>query len=578
MKSSDNNSDKSTATRENSTSSDAEVNFDDIEVDKLRLKRSERKDYTPDMLLDVNKKPKFSCHRCHRLKKKCSKEFPKCSYCVRTSNDCFYVKRSTKKNNAQTDNTTTEGIKANDLESMKVNWIQKDGEDTTNSVLQLPPIKTILNNNFSVPSLLVDTNQIATRSPNSKDEFINLKSFDDANLPVGFLYNYIHNYENQYPIFDSKGILEEIQKIDFTSESIVGFHIYMILSIGCLITDSSNNSELFDQYFNDNIIESIVDIPNFIYDRELDLYNLKLIILLALYHSHKQNSHMVLNLIILLNKLVIRYDFYKLSHSDPQRNQKLSIFWSSVNLDYEFNFTTNRPSKNSLNLELIIAAPNSKISLLDNSFTNQLIQLHLLQNRLNNLKLVTQITDENFKVNPENGPNIINVHLQTMSKDIEVWRHETYKIMSRAFYHDEEYLKQFDHFVNVNYFYLTIELDQLSTTKSSEFTSQFLYHYFALVLPVDKSKNKSSLSLNNYLNLKKLHNVVTYTLIALKDKNYSTSFKNNISLIITLYQLLYNNHRSVTNELLDSLKTLNDDIHDEDIDKVILTITGIKHV
>ena len=38
-----------------------------------------------------------NCNRCYRLKKKCLREYPKCSNCLKSGSDCEYVDRSTKR-------------------------------------------------------------------------------------------------------------------------------------------------------------------------------------------------------------------------------------------------------------------------------------------------------------------------------------------------------------------------------------------------------------------------------------------------------------------------------------------------
>ncbi|CAH6723323.1 hypothetical protein CLIB1444_14S01508 [[Candida] jaroonii] len=589
---------------------------------EARLKRSQRDDYPPEMLINSsiilpNSKTKNSCHRCHRLKKKCSKDFPSCSYCIRTSNDCFYLNKSHIKSKNSSEDFKSKSsifpeIMKPEKESITIlrNWIHKDIESyddnnngeagniannpkteqstgccksnngfikgitnlitgnngvdprnenmhqnmhNANGVNEIPPHKILRTKTLSISSLLSDvtpgvTNERVSCKLISKalklnrhfdEEFVNLKPIGEKKLALAFAANYFCNYSHIYPIFSEDQIVSKLKQMDFEKENVVNCHTYLILSIGCLIYDSIHMTKHYNKCFSESLIDSVIDITNFnpkSCNTESELNDIKTMILFTVHYMNRNDDLVVSNMITILSRIILKFEFFKLNSGDKFKMIKNCIFWTVINLDFEFNLITDNPVAVSLDLWKLLYYKNSKLQLLtatpsnnedDVVYSNRIIEFNLLQKRIIDLKVVTKVAGDNQEM----------AELKEISKAVEVWRVNSTGCVSKLFEDHHEDAKFYSFMVNLHFFYLLIESDQLSSTKNSEFSLQFLSIYYQLTSQIDTNK-QTGLAINNLIYIYKLMNVVKYNLINLKIQSLFSNFKMNIPVITNLFRIL----------------------------------------
>lgn len=588
---------------------------------EARLKRSQRDDYPPEMLINLsiilpNSKTKNSCHRCHRLKKKCSKDFPSCLYCIRTSNDCFYLNKShIKSKNSNEDFKSKSSILPEIMKPEKENitilrnWIHKDIEsyddnsgDGINNVIpgivqqsnngtnpppvssnngtgvqagkegpnpnsenmhqtmhnancanEIPPHKILRTKTLSISSLLSDVtpgdsnervnckliSKALKLNKHSDEEFVTLKPVSDGKLPLAFAANYFCNYSHIYPIFSEDQIMLKLKSMDFAKENVINCHTYLILSIGCLIYDSIFMTKHFGKCFSESLIDSVIDITNFnpkSCSSESQLNDLKTMILFTVYYMNRNDDLVVSNMITILSRIILKFEFYKLNASDKFKMIKNCIFWTVINLDFEFNLIIHNPVAVSLDLWKLLYYKNSKLQLLTASpstnaddvvYSNRIIEFNLLQKRIIDLKVVTKVAGDNQEM----------TELKEISKAVEVWRVNSTGCVSKLFEDNHEDAKFYSLMVNLHFFYLLIESDQLSTTKNSEFSLQFLSIFYQLTSQINPHK-QTGLAINNLIYIYKLMNVVKYNLINIKIQSLFSNFKMNLPVITNLFRIL----------------------------------------
>lgn len=399
--------------------------------------------------------------------------------------------------------------------------------------------------------LLKSVKENTAKSNDFEDEFINLKSFSDNQLPKMFIYNYFHNYEHIYPILNKQDVVDEIGNINFENESIINLKLYLILSIGCLVNDAINQKNLFNEYFNDKIIEDIIHFTNFNQlscNTDHEFNNLKLLVLLTIYYLNKNNVDMTWNLMGILNRLMVKLDFFK--HGDDADIKK-HIFWAVYNMDKELSLLLDKPSQLPVNEIITIPGFDTCVQTNDISARNdsglseemigKFIEFARLEDKLNNYKLMANNAGENSK-------------LTSLSGEIESWRVSVSRTIHQLYSSiDSNFLQEFTLLINLNYYYISIELDQLSQTTSSQFTLQFISQFFSLsILNNDHISNKNfiGLSLNSFFFIKKLFKVIKYNTVNLlslidtsgfESNNKIHGFRNNFQIVVNLLNYMNNN-------------------------------------
>ncbi|KAK6463318.1 hypothetical protein DFJ63DRAFT_115328 [Scheffersomyces coipomensis] len=548
-----------------------------------------------------------NCNRCYRLKKKCSREYPKCSNCTRTGNDCEYINRSNKRRKRLPGSRNIKHLGEQVEVSIITDSSDKEsspndiGTVTTQTDNIIKPItlketkesakSSVAHKLVSVSSLLVSeeddstphpTKTLTVREPrpkkipsaalsssarrdkevndipaedklakrlltstktNLKDEFINLKSISDLDLPSTFVRNYFDNFAHKYPFINKVQFLTSFQTIDFTKESIINLDTYLLMAIGCLIYDSkaTHSKSHFNEYFNDKSIISIIDVLDLNItknDKEESFENLRLLLLLTIYSITSLNTSLCWGLIGILDRLVIQLDLYKKSDNVVYER----IFWSVFNLDKELSLLVDKPSQLPIDEFMQLKTPLTE-SIYENEnmdLVNQEIGLSYLKNLILYLNLSNNKTYD----------------LKQVSTDLEKWRISTSSIIHQNFGHSTN-MQDFITLINLNYYYMLVELDQLSSSESFQFTLQFISNSFQLIVSESEQDSKKAftkLSLNSSLFwYKQLFKVIRYSISSLanilQDNSLTTvqinlklsEFSSNLQVIINLLNYLQDN-------------------------------------
>ncbi|CAK9438437.1 uncharacterized protein LODBEIA_P26610 [Lodderomyces beijingensis] len=459
-----------------------------------------------------------NCNRCYRLKKKCSRTYPKCSHCERTGSDCEYVDRSKKrrKTNEGSGVETSAGAGADaDLnqdapilpalnphhhhhhhhhhhqpiatklpgfKSMSVSSLLANDAATDESIraremqknFQIPTAalassarrarERVKDNivdkiNFKITSNSVESNKL-------KDEFIAIRGITDKSLPITFALNFFENFGHKYPFVNKDDFLSRLGKIDFSKDSIVNLDVYLLLSIGCVLYDMKCLTGNYESYFKTKSSENILDIL----DLSFAAFNpevFELLLLLSLYGVTRFKLDLVWNLVGILNRAIVKFELHK--KLDDIRVER--IFWSTHNLDKELSVLVRKPSQfPKYDYFEDRAITNSVYSEENLALINHYISLAKIQD-----SLVDSIL-KNTSAELKNISGALGRWVGSLTKDVSLK------------YVSEPHLQDLIPFANAQSYYLQTEMDQLSTTKSFQFPSQFIFYSFTLLIAAsDKS-------------------------------------------------------------------------------------------
>lgn len=486
-----------------------------------------------------------NCVRCYKLKKKCSRTYPKCLYCLKTGLLCEYIDRRNKKHKPDDESANGDSSRSLSIASL-VN--KEDNEEFRNieltSSMDPPPRE----NNEPRPLPSRSANKLSKRvmalavnngtKQHLLEEYLVVKQISDESLPMAFAHTFFANYEWKYPFMNRPEFMDKFSKISFAQETFVHLDVYLIMAVGCIVYDANNNTRFYHEYFSDKLIELIVDIISYDVRLEEDLHTAHLLILLSIYAINVSNHNLVWNIMGFLNRLIIFLTDF--TGNSPQCMRK-RCFWTVFNLDKELCLMLDKPSQ-------FMPGPLMKV---DNTFDETLyegedtslsslmthgVMLHQLQDRMLSLRLGLVPKTEHSLVE--------------YSSDLDKWRVSTL-LLVHSEYADLPLLQNFISLVNLDYYYLLIELDQLSSTESFQFTLQFLSNSFSLLLSESLMKEVIGTSLYSLFWFSKFFKVVEYNLLALTrilKNDMSTSdltlrlsdFNSNVQLILNLLKYLLN--------------------------------------
>ena len=447
-----------------------------------------------------------NCNRCYRLKKKCTRTYPKCSHCERTNSLCEYVDRSKKRrkigeefsngnlghsqistiSHVKSNLTPTKHIAPNHKQMSVSSLLSTDSNDDQTRAREIQK-------NFKVPTaalassarrarekekdtLVGKLNHKSTQAPrfsNLNEEFISIKAITtDPKLPVIFALNYFENFGNKYPFINKVDFLKKLDQTDFSKDSIVNLDVYILLSIGCILHDMKCLNENFKLYFKTKNIESVLDVL----DLSFATYNpeqIQLLLLLCIYGVTSFNIDFVWNLIGILNRAVVKFELYKKLSEDPTAER---IFWSVHNLEKEVSLLLRKPSL-FLKYEYFSSQSISKLLYEDEN-------LSLINHYISLGKFHDSLIDSILKNSREK--------LTEISSNIGNWVGALTKDISLKFV-SQPALQDLIPFANVQSYYLQTEIDQISTTKSFMFPSQFIFYSLTMLISaLDKSNTFES--------------------------------------------------------------------------------------
>lgn len=435
-----------------------------------------------------------NCNRCYRLKKKCTRTFPKCSHCERTGSQCEYVDR-TKKRKKSSDNvvllsepdgqlihiasadSTQTGVVAHKLISVSSLLVPdqsdnqvKNREKSKNKKIATAALASSARraqekDKEGVEKINYKTTQQPTIS-NIQEEFITMKEIKDDTLPLAFALNYFNNFGHKYPFVNKDVFLNKLRKIDFAKDSIVNLDVYLLLSIGCILYDAKTQTSHYSDYFKTKSIYSIIDVL----DLSFSTYNkdsIHLLLLLSIYGLTSLNNEMVWNLIGLLNRAILKFDLFK------KLDDKLveRVFWSVHNLDKEISLVVMKPSQFPKYTYIKKQDIDSTIYEEEN--------LSLVKHYISLGKIQDSLVDAVLSHSNEN--------LTQISRELGTWVSSFTKDISLK-YVSQPNLQELIPWANIQSYYLQTVMDQVSTTKSFQFPSNFIFHSFtSLISASDKS-------------------------------------------------------------------------------------------
>lgn len=484
-----------------------------------------------------------SCNRCYRLKKKCSREYPVCSHCLRLGSDCEYENKRAKrrkadKTNEINDEETKTTNNTNDDTSNDTYTYKKNGSSLTGSSITMrnstlmsaspSPGQSISHGSrhLSHRALLAKRSALRALKPptpmNLREEYITMDSVPEDKAYT-FANSFFTNYGTKYPFISQTRFFSWFGRINFDQEAIVNLDGYLVMAIGLLIHDLNTKSTTFASYFSEKIIESIVDIIDFDMSQSLDLENVRLLLLLGIYSLHSFLADLCWSIVGALDRIALQLDLY--CTKDPL---KLRLFWSIYNIDKELSILRNKPSQ--IPSDRYISLPFPLTDPLHGQPENN---LDVVNQEIAYYKLVDQVLMHKLAVSPPSS-------LQQLSSDLEKWRIATSRTIHTR-YCDNPMLQHYVSQVNMKYYYLCVEMDQVSDSQLSQFTLQFLLNSFTLLI---SENNKScGLSLHNLFWYQLLFRVIRCTLVSVEKilgagPAEFAEFNNNLQLAVNIVKFL----------------------------------------
>ncbi|PVH13849.1 uncharacterized protein CXQ87_001967 [Candidozyma duobushaemuli] len=473
-----------------------------------------------------------NCVRCYKLKKKCSRTYPKCLYCTKAGSECEYIDRKVKKPCVE---------KAAVPKSVSIaSLVHSEETEQPFENIELPPTeqsasKSAIAKKFNNRAI---SRQPSAGPPNLSDEFLVVKPIEDESLPSAFVRAYFASYSWRYPVVDQRAFNQSFEAISFNTETLVPLDVYLVMAVGCIVFDCNHGTSHYNTIFSDKMIESIVDIIT--YDPETDTQSSTLLVLLCIYAVNASNRDLAWSILGFLNRSII----YKTDFLGTSTGFSKNVFWAVHNLDRELSLMLNKPSQ-FVPVSIIRQSTDfSDIESDENLATlmTKAVELHKLQDRVLSLKLGLQANDKDA--------------LRQLSSDLESWRVSVSSVVHSE-YADSPLLTRVIGVVHLDYYYLLIEIDQLSSTESFQFTLQFLSNSFSLLLNESSSnKDVSGISLYSFFWFSKFFKVIDYNLNSLLKTLHNkevprsdvslrlSDFNGNLQLIVNLLKYLLNSSQS----------------------------------
>ncbi|SGZ51814.1 CIC11C00000004723 [Sungouiella intermedia] len=503
-----------------------------------------------------------NCVRCYRLKKKCSRTYPRCSYCTKTGSQCDYVDRRNKRRKKELEEGDSDPLEPSSSVSI-ASLVHRDDNEELFRHIDLPATSngtTVVRSNVgsqtaakadrnghdsaarngvfgSLHSRMLRSPTLDVNRQNLQDQFLVVRAIEDESLPLVFVHTFFANYEWKYPFLNLVLFLEKFKSISFKNDTFVNMDVYLVMAVGCILYDSNNNTQYSQDFFSVKLIESIVDVISYDIRSEEDLHTAHLLILLCIYAINVSNGNLVWNVVGFLNRLLIFLTDFTGKNNQCMRKR---CFWTIFNLDKELSLLLDKPSQfmptQIIKLEstfgdtLHTGEKDSLASLMEQS-----VSIHLLQDRMISLKL--GLSEKLAEA------------LTQYSSDLDKWRVAILLLIHKE-YAELPLLQNFIGLIHLDFYYLLIELDQVSSTKSFQFTLQFLSNSFSLLLnELTGKKGVVGTSLYSLFWFKKFFKVVDFnieSLLRILRDNLTLAelstllaeFNSNLQLIINLLKFL----------------------------------------
>lgn len=507
-----------------------------------------------------------NCSRCYRLKKKCSRTYPLCEYCLRLNSRCEYVSRKKKKKDeedlaldtpapqngtaalslaaltpqpsaaespsaASTRLDSAEGLLAVGSLSRHPPILPKPGsfeqkhESLTSSDSNANTIATNGNaqlvGNSGLPILIASLvhqdeteetfrnidlpttvllpakeRRLPSRaSPPADKEFLVVRAIPYRALPQTLLNNFFASYELRYPVV-LRADMESKASLLFANDTLVPYDVYLVMAVGALICDSTHDTQHYGAYFSDAMIESVINILLCDVHLASDPDKLPVWTLLALWALNSCNGPLLWHIVGFIDRLVVANSPVHGPSQIPH-----AWFWATFSIDKELSLVLDRWSQ--FPPELLVKTPPASDGKRSTAkeMTEAWIALYKLQARTLELR--------------HRPVGSCGADLTQLLLDLDTWRAATLQVI-HTHYADQAVLQSEVGLVNLDYYYLLVELDQASATELGQFTLQFLLSLFSLLLPELKDAAESlGCSLHTHFWFLKLFRVMDYAMESL---------------------------------------------------------------
>lgn len=501
-----------------------------------------------------------NCVRCYKLKKKCSRTYPLCDYCLRSGTACKYIERRRKKQKLE---EPSEGgamvlLPINKPSAVSISSLVNRDETEelfrNIDVSNLLPPRTLPRNGpsdslrtlgrgkhyLSLHRKLLSLTVRLQSHHKLLDELLVVKAITDLSLPSSFMHTFIANYEWKYPFMPQLRLIQRFKTLSFDTETLVNLDIYLAMAIGCITFDLIHSTLHYSSYFSDTHIESILDVITYDFAVDEDFETTNILIFLSIYAINVSNTPLIWSILGFLDRYIIYNSDFRNSSNDKLRQR---AFWSVFNLDKELSLMLHKPSQ-FIPTKIIGMSVDFSSLLLDGELSHlaslmaSAVDLHKLQDRM--LSFLLGLEEPSKAM------------LTKYSSDLEAWRVRLLLLIHTE-YAELLLLQNFIGLVNLDYYYLLIELDQLLSTELFQFTLQFLSNSFSLFLSEhSEKKGVVGTSMHSLFWYLKFFKVVEYKLQALvrvlkselskTDLNSRLNdFTSNVQLIINLINFLLNN-------------------------------------
>ena len=477
-----------------------------------------------------------NCVRCYRIKKKCSRTYPLCDYCQRSGTVCRYVERRRKKQRleepvlplADKPNTLSisslvhrdgmdepfRNIDVFNTDTASVGVPRATAKQLKQPVLFGESLRALVRGKqfLSVHRKLVAGAMQSCGTPVHPlaDELLVVRAISDQTLPSAFMHTFIANYEWKYPFMPLEPLLRRFNSLNFENETLVNLDIYLAMAIGCLIYDSNHSTQHHHAYFSDALVESIIEVVPYVFVPHEDVEATNVLLLLAIYALNVCNTAFIWSILGYLDRALVNMTEFGARRAETPRSDASAVrkrlFWAVFNLDKELSLMLDKPSQ-FIPTSLIPDGSELRSDLSDGELPHlaalmtSTVELHKLQDHM--LWFTLGLAPATAAA------------LMQYSSDLEAWRVRLLLLIHTE-YADLPLLQNYIGLVNLDYYYLLIEMDQLLPTDSFQSTLQFLSNSFSLLLSVQSEKKgvvcTSMHSLFWYL---KFFKVVKYKLLLL---------------------------------------------------------------
>lgn len=447
---------------------------------------------------DSEQKHSYSCKRCRRLKKKCSRSIPECLNCKKAKNVCEYVPRAPRRKKVEVLRTFNEfrSNKDSELESKDYHYDQHPIQPPNLEYRPLPPITTLTEppqsfpirySQFPIPEYnhssaynsissskkstidgsdrdiqqLLQEGILNSFIGNSNDHLIDTNDINielDYNLHYQCVDSFFSTFGRYLTFMNKKSHLERFQSVELSNIDKLhpkySFDLYLVFYLGYCVLERHNKisgDEVFKKYLVKKSIGVASKAINF-----SDLTSVRYLLLLAVYSVFDNSSASTWHISGILVRLTLNLGLHQKNlHSNNKSEYELEmekrLFWSVYNFDRWISGALVRQNSfedDDINIDYPSALPGEdpldmasfRILLSLRKLEGQILKsLHSANSSLNypTLELKQQLM-ESFRVKIEewfsNTNSVLSAYKRALSHYIINWHTMSYNHLLAALY------------------------------------------------------------------------------------------------------------------------------------------------